>query len=287
MGDTMDTNTRPKRKSVSGWIALVLGCLTVLGIVLSLIAGYASIFDLPLFCFETCSPLITGLAGLVFGLFGLRAAKRRPAIAGVILNSLGLVYFLGALIWSARPAAEPVARLTPQPGGYDMAAYACQASWYYPSYSITASGNSVLCGSKLLQSNGLVLPLETVVLSNGESVGPVIWIEKAGDKEFLAGQYPVFEVQPDDHFTARLGCAQDQPQCNADVSVHVSYESGLTTQKGTDALVRYDQPPVDIDLDLSSLAGERVYLSLHIYPVNQDGSTCQVTIIAPRISAHP
>ncbi|MCU0486761.1 MAG: hypothetical protein MUC85_11710 [Anaerolineales bacterium] len=284
----MDTTTRPKRKPVSGWIALVLGCLTVLGIMLSLIAGYASIFDLPLFCFETVSPLITGLAGLLFGLFGLRAAKRRPAIAGVILNGLGLVYFLGALIWSARPAVEPVARLTPQPGGYDMAAYACQAEWYYPSYMITASGNRVLCGSKLLPANGLVLPLETVVLSNGESVGPVIWIEKAGDKEFLGGEYPVFEVQPGDHFTARFGCAQDQPLCNAEVSVHVWYESRLTTQKGTDALVRYDQPPVDIDLDLSDLAGERVSLAIYISHVDmEDWSSCQVTIIAPRISAHP
>lgn len=150
-----------------------------------------------------------------------------------------------------------------------------------------ASGNNLLCGSKLFRDNGLVLPLPSVVLSNGETVGPVIWIEKADEREFMGGEYPVFEVQPGDHFTARVGCAQDQPQCNANVGVSVWYESRLTTTKWADVPVDYDQPPVEIGIDLSDLAGKRVFISVGISPSNEDGSACQVVIIAPRVEPSP
>ena len=279
----MDAKVSSPRKPVLGWIALALAILVLVDTILSFIAPYLPIFDLPLVCFEGILLSCIGMVGLVFGCLGLRAANRRPALIAIALISLTLILFRGSIAWSARHPSGQAAAFDPQPGGYDMAAYACQAEWYYPSYMMDSSGNRVRCGSELFKANGLALPLETVVLSNGETVGPAIWIEKPADKEDLGAIFPVFEVQPGDHFTARLGCAQDQEQCSTKVRISVTYESHRNTRIQADALVSYAYLPVDIDLDLSSLAGERVFITLRISPARQDSSACQVTIIAPRV----
>ena len=127
------------------------------------------------------------------------------------------------------------------------------------------------------------LPLEMVLLSNGESVGPAICIEKAAEREFLGSEYPLYEVQPGDHFTARIGCAQDQPHCDTIVTMAVLFESRRFAAGDVWAEVKYDQPPVDVDGDLSDLVGEWVFIGLDIFPFIQNSSLCQVTIIAPRI----
>lgn len=270
-------------KPVSGWIALALGILAVLGTVLYFIADFVPIFDMPLFCFTNSLPFILGAVGLMLSLLGLHAANRRPALAAVVLNGLVLLVFIGIIISSSNQPPNQVAALTPQSGGYDLAAYACQANWFYPSYMMTVTGNRLVCGSKLLPSNGLVLPLETVTLNNGEIVGPVLWLEKAADREYLASEYPLYEVQPGDLFSALIGCAQDQPYCDTIVTISFLYENWRSAQEDAQVEVRYDQPPVEVSVALTGLAGEQIFINIGIAPYQQDDSLCQATIIAPRI----
>ena len=151
----MDPQPPSIGKSALCWIALVLGSLAVLGTVLYFIADFVPIFNMPLFCFANSLPFILSAVGLILGLLGLHAVNRRPALAAVVLNSLVFLVFLGITISSFYQPIDQVASLTSQPGGYDLAAYACQANWYYPSYMIIVSGNHLICGSKLLPSNRL------------------------------------------------------------------------------------------------------------------------------------
>jgi hypothetical protein len=159
---------------------------------------------------------------------------------------------------------------------YNFASNYCSATW--------KNGSGALpCPGTTSDATGFVVRNDSPYLQNGDQYdGPTLfthpqWI----DNGTIAGFYPGLDVKDGYRFKATLGCGYNGGACEALLQLNYSSDGGPTTlfQQWT---IKYGDAPVEVNLDLSSLAGHNVKF---ILAVSAKGSSAQdwVQWVNPRI----
>ncbi len=173
------------------------------------------------------------------------------------------------------PALTPSLQVT-----YDFAQNACEASW---------SGNDGVlpCPGKDGDSHGFVLILNQSKLEDGTttSLPALLTFPQASASGYIQAVYPAYQVQAGDHFQTTASCEYGANSCSVLYRVSVQDEAG----KITDLWVLgefYDGSYTNVDLDLASLAGQKVRFILNISSLGS-ATGDRALWVAPRIVNFP
>ncbi|MBX3004280.1 MAG: hypothetical protein KF821_00445 [Anaerolineales bacterium] len=159
---------------------------------------------------------------------------------------------------------------------YDFASNYCSASW-----SSNEAG-SLPCPGANSGSQGFVLVLQNPQLETRDEDEPAIWPRpNHASNGYIRGVYPEFAVQAGDRFISQVGCLKNNPNCHLQFTF--SYiRNGSETVLGTwneksEGLAK------DVNIDLSSLAGQTVRFVLTVKPNNSDYAQANGFWFVPRI----
>lgn len=141
---------------------------------------------------------------------------------------------------------------------YDMAISLCSASWQ--------SGSGILpCPGNPSSPNGSISLLRNPVLENGrhEDEGTLLTRPETVANGWILGIYPSYTVKAGDHFLADVGCLENSNRCQVIFTVAYRLPDG-TVRKLGDWYDTYDGNVLRVDVDLSSLAGNKIQLILRV-----------------------
>ncbi len=170
---------------------------------------------------------------------------------------------------------------------YDFLLNYCDAAWW------NNSGETIPCSGEPNLTRGYVLIVTDPVLENGSSETPVLWVHPQNTLEGnISGRYPTYTIQNGDHFKGRVGCLGGYSKCN--ITFKLLYRvSGSNHTLGTWQEL-YGGGTTKIDIDLSSLAGQKVEFILRTiisnnYPSSAQGfwQTPRIIYIKPALTATP
>jgi hypothetical protein len=164
-----------------------------------------------------------------------------------------------SVVTPGAPTATP--GTTPLPGSaFDFAANACSAQWSGPAGLLSCSGPEGGAGGSI---NMLAQPrLEDGSLSSL----PALRVLAGSADAPIVGLYPAYYVLPGDHFQTSVSCEQGAASCS------VLFELAYLDETGAEHLLWsfgefQDGRYYSLDLDLSSLAGQRLDFILRVSPL--------------------
>jgi hypothetical protein len=164
---------------------------------------------------------------------------------------------------------------------YDFAANYCHAQW--------SSGSGGLpCPGVSSSSEGFVILLDNPSLEIRQEDELALWSHPNNSQQgWIAGMYPEFTIQPNQHFTAWVGCLADSKGCNVNFLLEFyNLKNGLTRTLGTWHEV-FDGQMTKIDLDLSQHAGKRVRFILRVEVNGGEPSQANAVWFVPGIANLP
>ena len=145
---------------------------------------------------------------------------------------------------------------------YDFAGNYCAASW-------ESDAGDLSCPGQEGDTDGFVVRVDSPDLESRHENEPALWTSPEMVKDgYIQGTYPSFQVKSGDHFLADIGCLEGYEKCN--VLFTLKYQLGSDKPKKFDEWNEtYDGKTTRIDIDLSSLDGEKVKF---IFEVNTNGN---------------
>ncbi len=161
--------------------------------------------------------------------------------------------------------------------GYDFAANAGAATW-------TSGAGTLAFPGALNDIRGFAIRLNSVQLETGatETRPTLLTVPQSITDGFIQGIYPVFAVQSGDRFQTTIGCQFNATACF--VTYRLDYQIGSNAVQSFWVFrERYEGLTYNVDLDLSSLAGQNVKFILTVLAAGSaDGDNA--LWIAPRIT---
>lgn len=160
---------------------------------------------------------------------------------------------------------------------YDFADNFCDADWE------SDSKNNLPCPGANQGSNGFVLVLQNPELESRNENEPAIWMRPNHDGGgYISGIFPDFKVKNGDHFTAVIGCLDNNSDCRVTFTLSYMRENGNVVQLGSwdekfDGLTR------TLDINLSSLAGDTINVILTVDTGNQFFNQANAFWFVPQI----
>jgi len=153
----------------------------------------------------------------------------------------------------------------------------CSAEWW------NSRGVSLPCPGEPNKNKGFVFLEADPVLENGPSERPILWVHPENVLEgVISGKYPQVSIKEGDHFRARVGCISGYPNCN--MTFKLQYQIGQDPIQGLGSWKElYGGGITSVDVDLSSLAGQKVKLILRAVVGNNSPSSAQGFWMHPRI----
>ncbi|MFN2213952.1 MAG: NBR1-Ig-like domain-containing protein [Anaerolineales bacterium] len=164
---------------------------------------------------------------------------------------------------------------------YDFAANYCHAQW--------SSGNGGLpCPGVTSSDEGFVILLDNPNLEVRQEDELALWSHPNNNQHgWIAGMYPEFTIQPNQHFTAWVGCLANSKGCNVNFLLEFyNLKNGVTRTLGTWPEV-FDGQMTKIDLDLSQHAGKRVRFILRVEVNGGEPSQANAVWFVPGIANRP
>jgi hypothetical protein len=159
---------------------------------------------------------------------------------------------------------------------YDFLLNYCDAAWW------NSSGATIPCSGEPNLTRGYVLIVTEPVLENGSSDTPVLWVHPENTLEgIISSKYPAYTIQNGDHFKAKVGCMGGYSKCN--ITFKLLYRVGGTNHQLGSWQELYGGGTTKIDVDLSSLAGQKVEFILRTVCSNKYPSSAQGFWQTPRI----
>jgi len=154
----------------------------------------------------------------------------------------------------------PLPTFTPLPGTtvLDFVAQLCNAQWMNGAQHLTACQPP---GSDLSGGYAQVIDPATEGLPAGTSVMLTV-VGTTSNAIFL--RYPSFSVHNGDRFHTMLRCQSASTSCDIDFRLEFFDENGKYHSPYQMWKYVAGQPPIDVDYDLSSLAGQKVDFVLSI-----------------------
>lgn len=146
---------------------------------------------------------------------------------------------------------------------YDFVINYCAAEWENRSDELDCPGDEG-------DDAGFVIRLDDPALESRIENEPALWTQPEDIEDgLIQGTYPEFTVNSGDHFRATLGCLAGYERCK--VMFQLKYKIGngdVHTLESWDEV--YDGNTTQVDIDLTSLAGEKVKF---ILVVKADGTS--------------
>jgi hypothetical protein len=159
---------------------------------------------------------------------------------------------------------------------YDFLLDYCDAAWW------NNSGVEIPCSGAPNSNRGYVLIVTDPILENGPNEKPVLWVHPENTLEgIISGKYPAYTIQNGDHFKAKVGCMGGYSKCN--ITFKLQYRVGGTNYSLGSWKELYGGGITTIDIDLSSLAGQKVEFILRTVCSNKYPSSAQGFWVTPRI----
>jgi len=161
---------------------------------------------------------------------------------------------------------------------YDFAANYCHAQW--------SSGSGGLpCPGVINSDEGFVILLDNPRLEIRQEDELALGSHPNNSQQgWISGMYPEFIIQPDQHFTAWVGCLADSKGCNVNFLLEFyNLKNGLTRTLGT-WQEAFDGQMTKIDLDLSQHAGKRVRFILRVEVHGGEPSQANAVWFVPGIA---
>jgi hypothetical protein len=191
-------------------------------------------------------------------------------------NASGATFGIGAnanvSFWVDIQVANITPTVTLTPTGiaplviYDFANNYCAATWI--------SGFGTLpCPGTDTDSHGFVVRMDNPTLQDGVGLtGRALethpqWV----DNGVITGRFPPLDVLSGYHFKTRIGCRSGGANCNVTFQFNYRVSGGSLQNLGSWPM-KYTDAPKDLDIDLSSLAGQSVEFVL---AVTANGSSGQ------------
>jgi hypothetical protein len=211
-------------------------------------------------------------------LFGVGSFADKPIWIKVKVNAPATVST--TVVFSPLPVETMTFTATPtlQPENvaYDFVANACLAQWSNNEQSLPCPGldgdsrGFILFSNQAQLENGITFELPTLNVSPSSSAN--------GD---IQGIYPEYEVQAGDHLRALVGCENGYTSCS--VLFRVAYQDASGTASDLWGIGEfYDGQYLNLDLDLSFLAGRKVQFILSVSTLgNSEGD--RALWVDPRI----
>ena len=166
----------------------------------------------------------------------------------------------------------------PQQSGviYDFAANLCQANWLSQAGVLNCPGTEG-------DAKGYALRPQNPTLQDGTTVtNPVILTVPDSTKTgAITGQFPTMTIQQGYRFQAGLSCLSGQTQCSVIYQVNFQIGSG-TPSNLAQVTHTYTGPIQNLDIDLSSLAGQQVQIILAVL-ANNSAEGDMALWVSPRI----
>lgn len=142
-------------------------------------------------------------------------------------------------------------------GVYDLALNMCLAEWRSQAGLLPCPGNST-------SENGSVTLLNDPDLESRRENELTLWMRPYGASDgWISGQYPPMQVRYGDRFLTEVGCLDGNPLCDVFFQLEYQTSAGIVRTLGTWREV-YDQQTTQVDVDLSSLAGQTIQLILSV-----------------------
>ncbi len=159
---------------------------------------------------------------------------------------------------------------------FDFAADYCEADWY-------SGARPLRCRGPVGGKAGFVHYLEDPYLENRHENEPTLWVQPNLDPDgWISGTYPRFKVRDGDRFRAWVGCMDNTKGCKVEFRLdYLKSEGGAVKNLGR-WRENYDGDVSVIDLDLSDLAGKKVYFILTVR-VRENPDQAQAFWFVPHI----
>ncbi|MFL7893557.1 MAG: NBR1-Ig-like domain-containing protein [Anaerolineales bacterium] len=142
---------------------------------------------------------------------------------------------------------------------YDFAGNYCQAEW-------NTGGGRIPCpGTSSAVEEGYVVVSDSPRLENrNEDEWALITHPNSTSRGWISGIYPAYQIRPNDHFTAWVGCLADSKGCNVNFRLDFkNLANGNVRNLGSWREV-FDGQITKIYLDLSEHAGKKVRFILSV-----------------------
>jgi hypothetical protein len=185
----------------------------------------------------------------------------------MLSNASGKVFGLGeqanGVLWVNIQVANPNQQ---SPGlALNMAQDYCGAVW-------TSGAGSLPCpGSVNLTTGSIYISYDVAMEGGSVSTLPaLIAIPNDGSGGYVSGVFPLYQVATGDHLTTTMGCLNDFLNCDVIFEIKYRDESGTEHYLGSWGQTR-DGYNLDVNIDLSSLAGTSVQIILNV--TNNGSST--------------
>lgn len=161
---------------------------------------------------------------------------------------------------------------------FDLAANFCLATW-------RSSAGQLPCPGSSSSDAGSIVLLDRPTLETGRIEDELtLWMRPhKTNGGWIEGNFPAYKVKPGDHFLADIGCLADSQGCDVTFSVDYQLPGGQVRNLGLWGEA-YDGRLTRIDIDLSPLTGETVYLILRV-TVNSKPSAANAFWLVPSIRA--
>lgn len=162
---------------------------------------------------------------------------------------------------------------------YDFAENSCHAEW-------KSSNGMLSCLGTSSSSDGFVILLDSPQLENRQEDEITLWTHpNNSNRGWISGMYPEFIIQPNQHFSAWVGCLVESKGCN--VIFRLDYKNltnGNIRNLGAWNEI-YDGEVTKIDLDLSQHAGKHVRFILTVEVNGGDPTRANAFWFVPGIVA--
>jgi hypothetical protein len=198
------------------------------------------------------------------GLADLSAPLIAPAYEGAFQSTWMLRNAQGQLFGAGSDGSVPLLvrlrTILPAPAGriaFDLTAYACSGEW-------RSSVSRLLCPGLPNSADGYVLTVDRPIIESRQATGYGLWTHPGlNGSGWIQGRLPLYTVRAGDRFLSEIGCLSNSPGCD------VFFELGYLLANGSSSVLgrwreRFDGQTTVIDLNLSGLAGQPVYLTLNV-----------------------
>ncbi len=201
------------------------------------------------------------------------------------LRNAGGVPF-GTGPWAQDPFWVAIKVLAPISGNYDIANHYCDLEW-------RSAAGILPCPGATGDQNGFVINLDNPRLQDGNTYDEALLTNpRLVDNGYIRGKLPPYKVKTGDYFSATVGCQYKHYDCQVHFRLDYQINNGKITNFDTWDL-SYNDDPLDITDDLSSLAGQSVNFILTVYdddsgsPSDDRAIWMQPRLVRPAQTATP
>lgn len=178
---------------------------------------------------------------------------------------------------TAVPATPIPVTPGPSTGVFDFAPLAAEAAWTSGAGTLPFPGGDG-------DVKGFAIKLESVKLETGSTVTQptLLTVPQNVTDGFIQGVFPAFTVQGGDRFQATIGCQDAATACYVTYRLDYQIGNGAVSNFWT-FRERYEGLTYNVNLDLSSLAGQNVKFILKIL-ASGSATGDRAVWVAPRIT---